>query len=284
MGLIGNSFRTNFGNHRGLGEVTARTPGGAAFRYSTFSNTRSQSGATTVIAGAAIPAGGYAPAVFYPPQTSGQMVMRATGDGTMASDLFAAKLMELAASGSGTLSANAALVVSMVLALAGAGDLAATIIGRLNAEMDLTGSGDLAADMHGIASAIMNLTGAGQLEALISGIGDMELDIVVTGTGLTTANVGQAVWSALAAANNEPGTMGEQLNSAGAGGNPWTQVIESGFTAAEILRLLAAVMAGKSSGGATNTVEFTGLDGTTVRIVATVDEAGNRTNVIRNAT
>jgi hypothetical protein len=44
-------------------------------------------------------------------------------------------------------------------------------------------------------------------------------------------------------------------NSAGliavGGASPWTEVLDGGFTAAEIMRLLVAVMAGKSNGGGT---------------------------------
>jgi len=61
----------------------------------------------------------------------------------------------------------------------------------------------------------------------------MEADITVTGTGLTTANVGQAVWSALAAANNDPDTMGEKLNDAGAGGDPWSTTLPGSYTGSE---------------------------------------------------
>jgi hypothetical protein len=100
---------------------------------------------------------------------------------------------------------------------------------------------------------------------------------VVTGTGLSTANVGQAVWAAIAASNNNAGSMGEKLNDAGSAANPWTEVIESGYTAAEILRVLAAVAAGKKTAtGAT--VTFRDLGDTKARVTGTVD-GGNRTNV-----
>lgn len=102
--------------------------------------------------------------------------------------------------------------------MTGAGDLTATIQGRLNATVDMTGSGDLTANMTGFANLVVDLLGAGDLDATIAAFGDMSIDIVVTGTGLTTANVAQAVWSAVAAANNDSGTMGAKLNSAASGG------------------------------------------------------------------
>lgn len=62
------------------------------------------------------------------------------------------------------------------------------------------------------------LAGTGDLDATIAAHGNMAIDIVVTGTSLTTSNVGPAVWAAIAALNNDAGTMGEKLNLAGSGG------------------------------------------------------------------
>ena len=85
-------------------------------------------------------------------------------------------------------------------------------------------------------------------------------------------DIAQAVWQAQAAGFNTAGTMGEKLNDAGSASNPWTEVIESGYTAAEILRLLAAVSFGKSTitdlGGGNATVTFRDIADTKDRIEA----------------
>jgi hypothetical protein len=120
------------------------------------------------------------------------------------------------------------------------------------------------------------------MDAVIRAYGDMTVDIVVTGSGLTTANVGPAVWAALASQNNDPGTMGEKLNDAGSASNPWTEVIESGYTAAEILRLLAAVAQGNATGLEDGSPVFKGIDGTTDRVTATYAD-GTRVIVSRDA-
>jgi hypothetical protein len=99
---------------------------------------------------------------------------------------------------------------------------------------------------------------------------------VVTGTGLTTGNVGQAVWAAIASANNTAGTMGEKLNDAGSGSNPWTEVIEAGYSAADVLRLISAVLLGNATGLESGAQAFTGLDGTTERVTGTYTD-GERT-------
>ena len=227
----------------------------------------------------AIPLGYLPPYSFVLPLKSGGMSMRAVAAGSMTADLIPTRPMTIDLAGSGDFNATAALIVSMVAAFSGSGSMTAEIVGRLNATCNMTGSGDLSADMTGIANAVIAMLGSGDLDATIRAWGDMALDIVVTGTGLSTANVGQAVWAALAAANNAPGTMGEKLNDAGSAANPWTEVIESGYTAAEILRLLAAVAGAKASGGGAAAVAFRDLGDTKNRAVLTVDEDGNRSAV-----
>lgn len=206
------------------------------------------------------------------------MSLRADGEGSLDADLVPTLNGAIDFTGTGDLTAEAALVISMAIAMTGSGTLSASIVGLLNMSIDLEGSGDLSADLFGIASMLIALEGSGDLDATIAAYGNMEIDIVVTGTGLTTANVGQAVWSALAASNDEAGTMGEKLNDAGSAANPWTEIIESGYTAAEILRILASVAAGKSSGQPTSPV-FRDLGDTKDRVSGTVDGSGNRTNV-----
>ncbi|HEV6964636.1 hypothetical protein [Roseateles sp.] len=58
----------------------------------------------------------------------------------------------------------------------------------------------------------------------------------------------------------------------------WDHPLEGGFTAGDILRIIAAAVAGRVSISG-NTVTFTGLDGSTVRITGTVDGSGNRNSV-----
>jgi hypothetical protein len=123
-------------------------------------------------------------------------------------------------------------------------------------------------------SGVLSVSGTADLKGLLAMSGESS-----SFTELSPESLARAVWSAVATANDEPGTMGEKLNDAGGASNPWTEVIESGYTAAEILRLLASVMAGKSTGAGTSTMEFTGLDGATVRVSGTLDGSGNRTSV-----
>jgi len=101
----------------------------------------------------------------------------------------------------------------------------------------------------------------------------------------TASQVSDAVWAATAAANNVVGSMGEKLNDAGSGTNLWTESIETGMTAKEALRLIAAVLVGKVSGAAGTTITIrSAVADDKNRVVATVDVDGNRLNVVTDLT
>lgn len=73
--------------------------------------------------------------------------------------------------------------------------------------------------------------------------------------------------------------MFEQLGDAGA---VWAYLLDGSFTAAQIMKILAAVMGGKVSGAGTGTETFRNLPDTINRVVATVDANGNRTAITRD--
>ncbi len=66
------------------------------------------------------------------------------------------------------------------------------------------------------------------------------------------------------------------LTNAGIANSVWSKIIEAGFSADQILRLLAAHAAGSATGLEGNNPQFTGLDGATVRIDGSY-MAGTRT-------
>jgi hypothetical protein len=175
------------------------------------------------------------------PLDGGSMLMDGSGSGTMTADLYPTRAMEIDFTGSGDLEANAGLVISMLLNMIGSGTLTAGIVGNLNMTADFTGSGDLDANLSGLGNMIADLDGSGDLDAVIAAYGDMTVDIVVTGTGLSTANVGQAVWAAIAALNNEPGSMGEKLNLAGSGGVDYTALANAVLAAAALNPITANI-------------------------------------------
>lgn len=64
----------------------------------------------------------------------------------------------------------------------------------------------------------------------------------------------------------------------------WAYVTEGAITAVQVMRGLAAVMMGKSTGGGTTAVAFRDLADSKDRIAATVDTDGNRTAITRDLT
>lgn len=211
--------------------------------------------AAAVLQTVADPPGHYLPAVYHPPIIVGEMSMRTDGAGDLTGDLYPSRNMSIDLTGAGTLTANAALAIAMLCAMTGAGDLAAAIEGRLNMSIDMEGAGDLAASLSALGNMAIALSGSGDLEATIAAYGNMAIDIVVTGTGLTTANVADAVWA---------------------------KVIEAGFTAEEVLRLIAAVTAGDASGLESGSPTFQGIDESTTRVAGTYS-SGTRDITTRNA-
>lgn len=62
----------------------------------------------------------------------------------------------------------------------------------------------------------------------------------------------------------------------------FTSIIESDLTLNDILKIMFAVLANKSTGGGTDTIIFKDVLGITNRLIATVDEYGNRLQVTLN--
>jgi hypothetical protein len=59
-----------------------------------------------------------------------------------------------------------------------------------------------------------------------------------------------------------------------------TETIDGTYNFKQVLQIMAAVMAGKVTGGNTSTITFRDLGDGTNRVVATVDSNGNRTNIV----
>lgn len=79
-----------------------------------------------------------------------------------------------------------------------------------------------------------------------------------------------------------PAATGDIPSAASIASAVWAFVVAGSYTATQIMRLMASVLTGKSSGGGTTTIVFRDIDDTKDRIVATVDGDGNRTAVVRD--
>jgi hypothetical protein len=177
------------------------------------------------------------------------------GVGSISATALAVKLAQASITGSGDLTAVGSLIVSLIAAISGSGTVtAANVQAFLAAVASLTGSGSVTANRSALGALLSALTGSGDIDLTPAAFGELSADLVVTGTGLTTANVGEAVWA---------------------------KVIEAGFTAEEVLRLIAAVTAGDATGLESGSPSFEGLDETTTRVSGTYS-AGTRNITTRD--
>lgn len=201
------------------------------------------------------------------------------GDGEITAGMAMGRAIAADLSGSGTISAaNLSLIIQLACsALNGTGALTVSMSGIVQMASTMAGTGQITSALNLLASVVCSMSGSGAITATLRGTASLEADITPF-TTLSPENLAASVWNSLAASFNSVGTMGEKMNDAGSAANPWTEVIESGYTAAEILRILAAVAAGKSSGQPTNPV-FRDLGDTKDRVTGTVDSSGNRTSV-----
>lgn len=197
--------------------------------------------------------------------------------------------------GSGDLNTpNIAGILDAIADLTGSGDLnTPTIAGKLEAVAALTGSGDLttadllavgnivasiegAGDLSGTITAVANvvaeLTGSGSIESTAIAKAFMSADITVTGDLLTTANVADAIWGALADNYVDVDTMGGILQILDQANG-----VETDLTVRQALRLISAALAGKISGAPGTTITIRDVNDTKNRVTATVDSNGNRT-------
>jgi len=79
---------------------------------------------------------------------------------------------------------------------------------------------------------------------------------------------------------NVTGTLANTDNASLFSDDLLNSIIEDTISLKESLRLMLAVLAGRSDGGGTTTITFKDISGTLDRITATVDALGNRTDVI----
>ena len=177
-----------------------------------------------------------------------------------------------ALTGDGSLSLITGLSGDAFMTWTQTGDLSLTIGLSGDLVASLTGTGALSMLVPLSGEALATLTGAADLKGYLSLAGD-----ITPFTELSPENLAAAVWNSIASSYNDTGTMGEKLNDAGGAGNPWNTVIESGYTAGEIMQIIAAFAAGKTSivdlGGGAATVTFRDLGDIKDRIIGDMNSS-----------
>jgi len=289
MGLHTNGFRDNIGVFRFAGAGFSN----GAYPSTLPINTHLTGAQRNITAGegienelVGIPSGCRHPVAWVMPQKPGLLAARntITGTGAFTATAQSGYNIDATITGDGGItSAPLGLIVSIAAVLTASGDISsadATALATMVAT--ITGSGDIAAAAAGLADLGAALTGAGVVVAGNTAL--MDIAATIRGYGdLTPEGLRDAVWNANAASYNDAGTMGEKVNDAGSASNPWTEVIESGLTAAEILRLIASAAQGSATGLEGAAPIFKSIDGTKDRITATYS-GGTRTVTGRDAT
>lgn len=249
------------GNYSVLAKTPGRWVGGGAIGlgmnrgdYNKTSMARGPFNALDWEPKSGLPDGYRPPYTWVMPQTAGGLAARNTvvGTGTVNLTALAVRLATADLTGAGALAAVGGLIVQLLGGLTGAGGVSGgNLQAFLAAAAGLTGAGGAsAAQLEALGALAGALTGSGTaVGSSASALGELAAALNVTGTGLTTANVGAAVWA---------------------------RIVEAGFSAESILRLLAAQAAGAATGLEGANPQFTGIDGTTLRIDGTYS-AGTRT-------
>lgn len=200
------------------------------------------------------------------------------GAGALIASMQLGKDLSASLVGQGVITdASLSLIVSLLADLAGSGDLSASMQGTVNMAADLVGQGDISAALGVIAWCTAALIGSGGLTGSnLRGTLSMAAEISSTGELVTADTCASAVWAKILGGSI---SAEDALLAAGSAGDPWISVIESGLSAKEVLRIMLAALAGKTSGAPGPTIAFRDIDDTKDRISGTVDTDGNRTEV-----
>lgn len=165
----------------------------------------------------------------------------------------------------------------------------------------LSGSSNFLATISSIANMVATLSGVGTLNPGINvaynmyctmiGEGNLTPDLKAKAWMWATMDAGarpsafdivQEILNAQSSQYNNPNTIGEKINNSGSSGNPWTEVIESGLTAGEVMKIIASVLAGKTIitdlGEGNATIVFRDVNDTKDVLTANM-EGSERTNI-----
>lgn len=150
------------------------------------------------------------------------------------------------------------LVVSAIAAITGQGAVSANVLAALQMAASLASSGDASGAISALAWAVGGSTGGAAASGTATATGTMASDIEVGAqVGLSAPLIAEEILD--------------------------TQMVETGLTVRETLRICLAALAGKISGAPGSTLTIRSADDSADRIVAVVDADGNRTDITLNA-
>lgn len=189
------------------------------------------------------------------------------------------------ATGLSTAEAIGQLILSAIGQAFGSTTLTGNIVASLAASGTAAGSSSLNATIGALAWGRGEAVGETTASLISYAVGHLA-GSVTPFTELSPENLAAAVWNSLLANYQQSGSMGEALMGAGGGTTPasiWQYLVDGSFSAEELVRIMAAALAGKASGANSSEMRFRDLADTKDRIVATVDQYGNRAAVTLDA-
>jgi hypothetical protein len=191
--------------------------------------------------------GGYA--WWLSPKAGGLSARLFDGSGTIVSDANIGLNSDVAFSGTGDITgAQVALIVLVSAAFSGSGSVSSSLDAFMGMSTALSGSGAISTSGTAISGLSFAVSGSGSLAGSGTAVSDLAIQITVSGDMLTTSNVGDAVW---------------------------LQRSEGTYTYAEVMQIIAAVAAGKTTNSGQT---FRDLSDTKDRVIGTVT-GGDRTDV-----
>lgn len=172
------------------------------------------------------------------------------------------------------------------LATSGRGGTGLNIIGGAGSSASkgyavFTSSGSGNGTGYGVIFGAVN---GGDTGMLISGASVPAIEIVRSGSN-NAVNItgGSGVGEITANIVGSINSLGTQAK-ADVASSVWTEIMESGITAEELMRGFASALLGKSSDHAAGTPKYRDMGDTKDRISATTDADGNRTSVTKDLT
>lgn len=195
----------------------------------------------------------------------------------------------------GKLTGNVAASLYAVASLVGTGRVTnGALLGAIRGIASILASGSITnANLAGKVETAASLHGSGVVSSIIKGIGNIILacpasgristanlvakgliTLAIVGTGrVSLGNLG-----AKGSLSSDINVTGDVLTSATIADIVWGKVLDGTYTAEDLVKIIAAVSAGKSSGGPGSPV-FRNLSDTTDRVSGIADSSGNRTSV-----
>lgn len=259
MALLGNYSVLNKSAGRWLGGATQAPERSNWNKNGSNRNFIYQDRASSALKLASIPDGNTSPVAWMLPSKAGGMSARSTSGGLGTIQPFALAQgmgLEAVLDSSGYLFATGGLVMGGSATLDGLGAMTGSPNAALNGSGSASGVGEATATLTAIGVMSATLPGNGGCSAQSYARGFLACDMKPF-TELSPQSLAEAVWA---------------------------KALEQGFTAEEMMKVMASVLAGKSSGFDTGSPVFRNLSDTLDRVEATLDGDGNRTSVTLDLT